>query len=47
MDKSTGHIFDFDSDMSDDLSPDDLSLIIIEFENALCNQDKLLYKVFL
>jgi hypothetical protein len=34
------------SDVSDDLSPDGLSLIVIELENALCNQDKLLYKVF-
>jgi hypothetical protein len=34
------------SDVSDDLSPDGLSLIVIELENAICNQDKLLYKVF-
>jgi hypothetical protein len=35
-----------DSDVSDDLSPDGLSLRVIELENALCNQDKLLCKVF-
>jgi hypothetical protein len=46
MGKSARHIFDSNYDVSDDLSPDDLSLIIIELENALCNQDKLLCKVF-
>jgi hypothetical protein len=30
------------SDVSDDLSSDGLSLRVIELENALCNQDKLL-----
>jgi hypothetical protein len=35
-----------DSDVSDDLSPDDLSLRAIELENALCKEDKLLCKVF-
>jgi hypothetical protein len=35
-----------DSDVSDDLSPDSLSLRVIELENALCNQDKLFFKVF-
>jgi hypothetical protein len=35
-----------DSDVSDDLSPDGLSLIVVELENALCNQDKLFCKVF-
>jgi hypothetical protein len=46
MGKFVRHISDFDSDVSDDLSPDDLSLRVIELENALCNQDKLLCKVF-
>jgi hypothetical protein len=35
-----------DSDVSDDLSPESVFLRIIELENALCNQDKLLCKVF-
>jgi hypothetical protein len=35
-----------DSDVSDDSSPEDLSLRVAELENALCNQDKLLGKVF-
>jgi hypothetical protein len=42
MGKSSRHIFDSDSDVSDDLSPDGLSLRVVELENALCNQDKLL-----
>jgi hypothetical protein len=46
MGKSSRHIFDSDSDVSDDLSPDGLSLRVLELENALCNQDKLLCKVF-
>jgi hypothetical protein len=46
MGKSSRHISDFDSDVSDDLSPESLSLRVIELENALCNQDKLLCKVF-
>jgi hypothetical protein len=44
MSNSSRNISNFD--VSDDLSPDGLSLIVIELENALCNQDKLLYKVF-
>jgi hypothetical protein len=44
MGKSLQHISD--SDVSDDLSPEGLSLRVIELENALCNQDKLLCKVF-
>jgi hypothetical protein len=44
--KSSRHIFDSDSDVIDDLSPDGLSLRVIELENALCNQDKLICKVF-
>jgi hypothetical protein len=35
-----------DSDVSDDLSFECLSLRVAELENALCNQDKLLCKVF-
>jgi hypothetical protein len=46
MDKSSRHISDSDSDVSDDSSPDGLSLRVAELENALCNQDKLLGKVF-
>jgi hypothetical protein len=46
MGKSARHISDSDSDVSDDLSPDDLSLRIVELENTLCIQDKLLCKVF-
>jgi hypothetical protein len=46
MGKSSTHISDSDSDVSDDLYLDGLSLRVIELENALCNQDKLLCKVF-
>jgi hypothetical protein len=46
MGKFSQHIYDSDSDASDDLSPEGLSLRVVELENALCNQDKLLYKVF-
>jgi hypothetical protein len=46
MGKSSRHISDSDSDVSDDVSPKSLSLRVIELENALCNQDKLLCKVF-
>jgi hypothetical protein len=41
-----GHISDSDSDVSDDSSPKSLSLRVVEIENALCNQDKLLCKIF-
>jgi hypothetical protein len=44
MGKSSRHISD--SDVSDDLSPEGLSLRVVELENTLYNQDKLLYKVF-
>jgi hypothetical protein len=44
--KSSRYISDSDSNVSDDLSPDGLSLRVIELENALCNQDKLLCRVF-
>jgi hypothetical protein len=46
MGKSSKNIFDSDSDVSDDLSPESISLRDVELENALCNQDKLLCKVF-
>jgi hypothetical protein len=44
MGKTSQHISD--SDVSDNSSPESLSLRVIELENALCNQDKLLCKVF-
>jgi hypothetical protein len=44
MVKSSQHISD--SDVSDDVSPEGLSLRVIELENVICNQDKLLCKVF-
>jgi hypothetical protein len=46
MGKSLRNISDSNSDVSDDLSSDGLSLRVIELENTLCNQDKLLCKVF-
>jgi hypothetical protein len=46
MGKSLRNISDSDFDVSDNLSPESLSLRVIELENALCNQDKLLCKVF-
>jgi hypothetical protein len=44
MGKSSRNISD--SDVSDDLSFESLSLRVAELENALCNQDKLICKVF-
>jgi hypothetical protein len=44
--KSSRHISDFNSDVSDDSSPESLSSRVVELENALCNQDKLLCKIF-
>jgi hypothetical protein len=44
MGKSSRHISD--SDVSDDSSPEGLSLRVAELENTLCNKDKLLGKVF-
>jgi hypothetical protein len=35
-----------DSDVSEDLSFESLSLKVVKLEKALCNQDKLLCKVF-
>jgi hypothetical protein len=48
MGKSSRHISDSDSDsnVSDDSSPEGLSLRVAELKNALCNQDKLLGKFF-
>jgi hypothetical protein len=44
MGKSSRHISY--SDVSDDSSPESLSLRVVELENALYNQDKLLCKIF-
>jgi hypothetical protein len=44
--KSLQHISYSDSNVSDDSSPEGLSLRVTELKNALCNQDKLLGKVF-
>jgi hypothetical protein len=44
MGKSSRHISN--SDVSDDSSLEGLSLQVVELENALCNQDKLIGKVF-
>jgi regulator of replication initiation timing len=48
MSKSSRNIFNSNSNsnVSDDLSIEDLSMRIAELKNALCNQDKLLCKVF-
>jgi hypothetical protein len=46
MGKSSRHISDSDSDVSDDSSPESISLRVVELENTLCNQDKLLCKIF-
>jgi hypothetical protein len=46
MGKSSRNISDSDSDVSDGLSFEGLSLRVAELENNLCNQDKLLCKVF-
>jgi hypothetical protein len=44
MGKSSRNISN--SDVIDDLSPESLFLRVVELENALCNQDKLLCKFF-
>jgi hypothetical protein len=44
--KLSRHISDADSDVSDDSSPEGHSLRVAKLENAPCNQDKLLGKVF-
>jgi hypothetical protein len=46
MGKSSRHISDSNSDVTDDSSPESLSLRVVELENALCNQDNLLCKIF-
>jgi hypothetical protein len=46
MGKSSRHISDSHSDVSDDSSPESLSSRVVELENALYNQDKLLCKIF-
>jgi hypothetical protein len=46
MGKFSRNISDSDSDVSDDLSLGSLSLRDAELENALCNKDKLLCRVF-
>jgi hypothetical protein len=46
MGKSLRNISDSDFDVSDDLSPESLFFRVVELESALCNQDKLLCKVF-
>jgi hypothetical protein len=46
IDKSSQNDSDSDSDVSDDLSFESLSSKVVELENALCNQDKLLCKVY-
>jgi hypothetical protein len=44
MGKSSRNISD--SDVSDDLSSNSVSLRVVELENALCNQDKFLCNIF-
>jgi hypothetical protein len=46
MGKSSRSISDSNSDVSDDLSFESLSLRVTKLENALCNQDKLICNVF-
>jgi hypothetical protein len=46
MGKSSRNISDSDSDVSEDLSLESLFLRVADLENALCNQDKLLCRVF-
>jgi hypothetical protein len=46
MGNSSRHISNSDSDVSEDSSPESLSLRVVELENALYNQDKLLCKIF-
>jgi hypothetical protein len=46
MGKSSRNASDSDSNVSDDLCFKSLSLRVSELENGLCNQDKLLSKVF-
>jgi hypothetical protein len=46
MGKASRRISDSYSDVSDNSSPESLSSRVIELENVLYNQDKLLYKIF-
>jgi hypothetical protein len=46
MGKSSRNISDSDSNVSDNVSLESVSLRITKLENALCNQDKLLCKLF-
>jgi hypothetical protein len=46
MGKSSQHISNSDSDVSDDLSPEGLSFRLVELENSLCSQDKFVCMVF-
>jgi hypothetical protein len=46
MGKASRHISDSDSDVSDDSSLEGLSSRVVELENALCDQGKLLCKIF-
>jgi hypothetical protein len=46
MGKSLRYISDSYSDVSDDSSPESFSSRVVKLENALCNQDKLLCKIF-
>jgi hypothetical protein len=46
MGKSSPNDSGSDSDISDNLSFESLSSKVVDLENALCNQDKLLCKVF-
>jgi hypothetical protein len=46
MGKSSRNDSDSDSDVSDDLSFESFSSKVVKVENALCNKDNLLYKVF-
>jgi hypothetical protein len=46
IDKSSRHISDSDSDVSDDSSPESFSSRVVELENSLYNQDKLFCKIF-
>jgi hypothetical protein len=46
MDKSSRNASDSNCYVNDDLSFESLSLRVVVLENALCNQDKLLCRVF-
>jgi hypothetical protein len=46
MGKSSPSDSNSDSDVNDDLSFESLSSKVVELQNTLCNQDKLLCKVF-